>query len=413
MTSTDRLYYHDSFLYSFEARVLESVERDGRNAAVLDRTAFYPTSGGQIHDTGSLLAEDGRQVAVVEVEDGEEDGKIYHFTEAPVAAGGRVRGTIDAGRRRGHIQQHSGQHLLSAALIRLFEAPTIGFHMGAESCTIDLAVKSLTAAQAAEAERLANETAAEDREVTVRFVSLEEARQLGLRKLPPKQTGQLRLVDIADFDLTACGGTHVRSTGQIGAILLRKTENVKQGVRLEFVCGLRAVAAARQDYATLAEAAALYSAHPRDVPQQVRKSIQEARNAAKVQQKLAAELAGFEADRLLAQAGGDPCVIVSIFPEKDAAFIKLMAQKITAGRPDMIVLLASGLGQPALVFAQSPGWKFNMGQWMKEAMAKLGGRGGGNADMAQGGLPGDAADMGRIEQVLRELEAQAKTMGPA
>src|SRR5579872_5466327 len=407
MTPTDRLYYHDSFLYHFEAQVLESMERHGRRAVVLDRTAFYPTSGGQLHDTGSLRMEEeeGSPVAVVDVEDGEEDGKIYQFLEEPLAAGARVHGAIDAVRRRDHIQQHSGQHLLSAALIHLFQAPTVSFHMGAESCTIDLAAKSLSPAQIAEAERLSNETIAEDRPVTVRFVPLEEAKMLGLRKLPPKQTGQLRLVDIADFDLTACGGTHVRSTGQIGAILLRKTENVKQGVRLEFVCGLRAVAAARQDYTTLTEAAALYSAHPRDVTQQVRKSLQEARSAAKQQQKLAEELAELETDRLLAQSGEGPCLLVKIFPERDASFIKRMAQKITAARPGMAVWFASGVGQPALVFAQGRGGKFNMGQCMKEAMAKLGGRGGGNADLAQGGLSGEVGDISRIEQVLRDLEA--------
>src|SRR5262249_25064616 len=147
--------------------------------------------------------------------------------------------------------QHSGQHVLSAAFVRLFNVPTVSFHMGTESCTIDLETASLTPAQAQEAERLANEIVLEDRPVAGRFVAVEKARQLGLRKLPPKQSGELRLIDIHDFDLTACGGTHVRSSGQIGAILLRKTEKVKQGVRVEFVCGLRAVALARKDYTTL------------------------------------------------------------------------------------------------------------------------------------------------------------------
>ena len=163
---------------------------------------------------------------------------------------------VDAARRRDHVQQHSGQHVFSAAFIQLFNMPTVSFHMGEESCTIDLETNGLNAAQAQKAERLANEVIAEDRPVSIRFVPLEEARQLGLRKLPPKQTGDLRLIDITDFDLTACGGTHVRATGQIGGILLRKIEKVKQGVRVEFVCGLRAVAIARRDYTSLTEAAA-------------------------------------------------------------------------------------------------------------------------------------------------------------
>ncbi|HEY6351486.1 MAG TPA: alanine--tRNA ligase-related protein [Candidatus Angelobacter sp.] len=404
---TERLYYHDSFLYNFDACVIESLEREGRSAVVLDRTAFYPTSGGQVHDTGKLILQDGREVAVAEVAD-EEDGRIFHFTAGAVELGERIRGVIDSARRRDHVQQHSGQHVLSAAFVRLFDAPTVSFHMGVEICTIDLAVKTLTGTQVEQAELLANEVITQDRPVNIRFVSLDEARQLALRKLPPKQTGQLRLIDIVDFDLTACGGTHVRSTGQIGAILVRKIENVKQGARVEFACGLRAVAAARQDYTTLTQAAGLFSAHIRELPQQVEKSIQESKAAGKMQQKLLEELAELYAERMLAQAPSTPRAIVRFFSERDATFIKLLAQKLTAALPDVTALLASGAGQFALVFAQSPGMKGNMGQLMKEAMAKLGGRGGGSADMAQGGLPAGAGDPAKIQDVLRETAARFK-----
>src|SRR5215467_10277635 len=216
---TDRLYYHDSFLYDFDARVVEALESNSRTAIVLDRTAFYPTSGGQVHDLG-MLTTDGRQIAITEVAD-EEDGRILHFAAAPLSAGTQVHGSVDAARQRDHVQQHSGQHVLSAAFIQLFNMPTVSFHMGEESCTIDLETTALTGSQAQKAELLSNEVIAEDRAVNIRFVPLEEARRLGLRKLPPKQTGDLRLIDITDFDLTACGGTHVRATGQIGSILLR------------------------------------------------------------------------------------------------------------------------------------------------------------------------------------------------
>ncbi|HWZ45908.1 MAG TPA: DHHA1 domain-containing protein [Candidatus Saccharimonadales bacterium] len=409
MQPTERLYYHDSYLYSFDAQVIEAADRAGRPAVVLDRTAFYPTSGGQVYDTGKLVLENEKEIQVAEVAE-DDDGRICHYTAAPVEAGQRVRGRIDAPRRRDHIQQHSGQHVLSAAFVHLFECPTASFHMGAESCTIDLvvndlAVKSLSAKQVVEAERLANEIIAEDRAVKISFVSLEEAQKLGVRKIPPKQTGELRLIDIADFDLTACGGTHVRSTGQIGSILVRKIENVKQGVRLEFVCGLRAVSAARQDYITLTETAALLSANVRDLPQQVGKTIQEARTASKVQMKMLEEIAELRSAQMLAGSAGSPKVLVSVFPEWDAVFIKLLAQKLTAAAPDVIALLASGLGQTAMVFAQSPGQKHNMGQLLKDTMAKLNGRGGGTADMAQGGLPAGSADLEMIEKLLRELAA--------
>ena len=397
---TDRLYYHDSFLYDFDARVLESAQRDGRYVIVLDRTAFYPTSGGQVHDLGTLTAHD-QQIAITEVAD-EEDGRILHFASASLSAGTQVHGSIDAVRRRDHVQQHSGQHVLSAAFIRLFNMPTVSFHMGEESCTIDLEASGLSSAQAQKAELLANEVIAENRPVNIRFVPLEEARQLGLRKLPPKQTGNLRLIDITDFDLTACGGTHVRATGQIGSILLRKIEKVKQGVRVEFVCGLRAVNTSRRDYTTLTETAALYSSHICDVPEQVRKSLAEAKAAGKVQHKLLEELAELYAERLLAQASGSPQVIPEFFPNRDALFIKLLAQKLTAGKFAVTALLASGAGQPTLVFAQTPGQKSNMGQLMREAMAQLGGRGGGSVDMAQGGLPAGTVDDEKLKSLLQE-----------
>ena len=401
---TDRLYYHDSFLYRFDARVLESLERGGKSAVVLDRTAFYPTSGGQVYDTGRLLFAENREVPVIEVAE-EDDGRILHFVPEPVAADQSITGLVDSARRRDHMQQHSGQHVLSAAFVRLFDAPTVSFHMGTESCTIDLAAKSLSAAQIEQAEQLANEIVTEDRPVSIRFVSLDEARELGVRKLPPKQTGKLRLIDMTDFDLTACGGTHVGSTGQIGAILVRKIENVKQGIRVEFVCGLRAVAVARQDYTTLTQAAALFSARIRELPQQVEKSIQESKAAGKAQHKLLEELAELHAERMLAQAAGSPRVVTAFFPDRDAIFIKLLAQKLTAAKSDVVALLACGGNQPALVFAQSPGMKSNMGQLMKEAMARLGGRGGGSADMAQGGLSAGSSDPAKIETILREAAA--------
>jgi len=199
-----RLYYTDSFLSEFDAQVMDLVTAP-RPAVVLDRTAFYPTSGGQVFDTGWLEA-NGTRLRVLEV--AEQDDRILHYLEAApanLAVGVSVRGTIDVPRRREHMQQHSGQHVLSAAFIRLFEMPTVSFHMGDEACTIDLDTKAATAEQVEKAEDLANQIVMEDRPVEIRFVSLEEARRLGLRKLPPVEREQLRLIDIRDFDLTACG----------------------------------------------------------------------------------------------------------------------------------------------------------------------------------------------------------------
>jgi len=399
---TRRLYYTDSFLYEFDAAVCE-VASGGRPAVILDQTAFYPTSGGQVFDTGWIEA-GGEKLRVTEVAE-DEQGTIVHYIDAAasLAPGTRVRGTIDAPRRRDHMQQHSGQHVLSAAFVRLFAMPTVSFHMGEESCTIDLQARLLAPAQLDEAGRLANRVITDDRPVEVSFASLEEARALGVRKLPEVQREKLRLVDIRDFDLTACGGTHVRSTGQIGPILLRKTENVRQGVRVEFVCGERAVGAAQRDHTTLVEAAAAFSAHISDLPQQVRKAQAELKAAQKAQQKLLEDLAELSAARLVADAplchreGKTFRLVTKVFPDRDTAFLKLLAQKIAAAGP-AVALVASTSDAPSLVFCQTPELPFNMGELLKQVLAAAGGRGGGARDFAQGSLP----DAAQVDAALRQ-----------
>jgi len=229
---------------------------------------------------------------------------------------------------------------------------------------------------------------------------------MGVRKLPETQRDKLRLIEIRDFDLTACGGTHVRSTGQIGPILLRKTENVRQGVRVEFVCGERAIATAQRDYATLAEAAATFSAYISDLPQQVRRAQAELKAAQKTQQKLLEELAELAAARLLAEAAPRHSsrtgalsfrLVTKVFADRDAAFVKLLAQKVAEAGP-AVALVASTSGAPTLVFCQTPGLPFNMGELLKQTLAAAGGRGGGARDFAQGSL----RDPEQVDAALRQ-----------
>jgi len=394
---TDRLYYHDSFLYNFDAEVRSVVETP-RPALILDRTAFYPTSGGQIHDTGWLISGQEKH-HVTEVVDAE-DGQVVHYLEAPlkdVKPGSRIRGELDPTRRRDHMQQHSAQHVLSAAFVRLFNMPTVSFHMADDYCSIDLKIddldtSSLSKDQIESAEHLANEIVLENRAVDVRFVTRDEAEKLGLRKLPPTERDELRLIDIRDFDLTACGGTHVSNTGQIGSILLRKSEKVRHGYRVEFVAGGRAISTARRDFSALTEAAVLFSAHIYDVPQQARKSLDEIKSLRKQREQSQDELAAAQAAALLAETpeSHDRKLVVRTFSDRDLNFLKLLAQKLTRQSPAVIALLATESPQPALVFAQSAGQPHDMGALLKETMAKLGGRGGGSKDLAQGGAPQSA-----------------------
>jgi alanyl-tRNA synthetase len=403
---TERLYYADSSLLEFGATV-RAVEPRGSEVAIsLDRSAFYPTSGGQNFDTGWLeSAANQRKLQVKQVEEDEQTGALLHILDGAadwLVAGASVRGMIDAERRRDHMQQHSGQHVLSAAFERLYDFVTVSFHMGDDACTIDLATEKLTLQQIEAAERLANEVIAEDRPVEIRFATPDEARTMGVRKIPAAVREKLRLIDIREFDLNACGGTHVRSTGQIGGILLRKSEKVKQGMRVEFVCGLRAVAAARRDFRALTDAASVFSTQVWEVPQQARKSLDEIKSAQKAQHRLREEVAELQAASLLQTAAERPAgsghkFVVEYFADCDLNFIKMLAQKLI--RLDKAVaLLACGGTQPALVFAQTPGLPHDMAALMNETLQKLGTRGGGTRDMAQGGAP----DAARAEHALSE-----------
>jgi len=390
LAMTTRLYYRDSFLYDFDAEVREVLDGP-RPGLILDRTAFYPTSGGQVFDTGWINSEGNSKLRVTEVAD-TEDGRVVHYLEAPLQdlkPGSRVRGQIDAARRRDHMQQHSGQHVLSAAFVRLYGMATVSFHMAEDYCSIDLDTPALTKEQVEGAERLANEIILENRAVDIRFVSRDEAGKLGLRKLPPAQRDELRLIDIRDFDLTACGGTHVSQTGQIASILLRKTEKVRQGWRVEFVAGQRAVATARRDFTSLMETAALFSAHIYDVPQQARKALDEVKSLRKQYEQSHEELAAAYATMLLSDATESQGrrIVVRTLADRDINFVKLLAQKLTRLSPSVVALLATTSPQPSLVFAQSAGQPFDMGRLMKETMTKLAGRGGGSKDLAQGGIP--------------------------
>jgi alanyl-tRNA synthetase len=401
---TKRLYYRDTFLHEFEGSVARVIGGE-RPAIVLDQTAFYPTSGGQVFDQGRLVS-DGDELRVEQVEE-TENGEIVHYINpadvTKVQPGQKVRGFIDALRRHDHMQQHSGQHVLSAAFERLYRMPTVSFHMGEESCTIDLATNKLTDDQLKNAEALANRIVFENRPVQIRFVPLEEAKQLGLRKLPEVGKDELRLIDIADFDLCACGGTHVQGTGQIGAIFVRKMEKVKQGFRVEFVAGDRALKTARRDYETLTQSAALYSGNIYELPKQITKSLDEIKSSQKAQHKLLEELAEFWAGELAsnAPARADFHLVRHVFDDRELLFVKLLAQKLSR-HERIVALLGTTMGQPTAVLSRSADVDIDVSALIKEALAAVGGRGGGTKDLAQGGVP----DAARVADLLDQISAK-------
>lgn len=392
---TERLYYDDAFLREFDARVTACEPAGARWHVRLDRTAFYPTSGGQPFDIGRL-----NEAAVVDVSD-EHGDEIVHVTERPVAVGA-VHGVIDWTRRFDHMQQHTAQHMLSAAFIELFGFQTVSFHLGRDISTVDLATPSVVTRHLDEAERRVNEIIFEDREIKVRYGTAEELAKEGIRKKVERE-GTLRVIDIVGFDRQPCGGTHLSRTGQAGMLLIRKCERQKQNWRVEFVAGFRALATAHADLATLRAVSEQIGCGMVEVPQMVGKMQEERRATQREAKKLSERLAELEAADLLANKAevstdGARKVVNSVFDDATASYLAMLGAKLVA-TPGVRVALASR-GAKGIVLAQSAGVDGDMGALLRELLAKAGGKGGGSKVFAQGSL-GDGAMLDGIVDEAR------------
>src|SRR5438552_16556001 len=338
MSATERLYYHDSRLLEFDASVVSLSERDdGRIAVTLDRTAFYPTGGGQPNDTGTL--DDAR---VVDCIDAEDDG-ILHLIQGPVPEiGDTVHGKIDWLRRLDHLQQHTGQHIFSAAFVKLFAAPTRSFRVLEHDCEIDVDLDNPTTERIERAVDLANQIVWESRPITVKHATSEEAASLPLRKEPARE-GELRLIEIDDFDLTPCGGTHAKSTGEVGVIAVRSWERAKGLTRVQFMAGIRALIDYRKANRTGRDIAELFSAGREDSPSLVSKTIDENKKLVRRVCELEEVASGVEAKKLLKQAvvgSNGVRVIAQVFDDRDADSLKHLALALIA-HPHTIALLSS------------------------------------------------------------------------
>jgi alanyl-tRNA synthetase len=439
--AAERLYYADSALTQFTATVTDIRERSRTAGAslwqiALDRSAFYPTSGGQPHDIGTLAATAPSgarlEAPIVDVEE-DQHGEVWHLTPKPLLAGTQVEGRIDWARRLDHMQQHSGQHLLSALFYQELGALTISFHLGDTVSTIDLNTESLKPEQLIHIEQLANRIVAEARQVVLRTVNAADAESLleagTLRKLPVRD-GDIRLIVIAgntaagaiagppasgtqnhpDLDVNACGGTHVASTSQIGAVLIRGTERIRQSTRISFLCGNRTIAAARADDALLTQLGRDFSVGRADLPAALARVKTELRAAGKERQALREDLANYHASRLVVEdpPRHDLRIVRRIFPDRDADYVKLLASRVASAAPHTVALLASTQEphSPAAVAVGcspdlcSPDLGRNAGDLLRAALAPAGGRGGGSATLAQGLVSPD-----QLNNVLDALEA--------
>ncbi|MGH9347212.1 MAG: alanyl-tRNA editing protein [Vicinamibacterales bacterium] len=380
---TERLYYTDPSCTAFEAAVTESFTLDGRPAVALDRTAFYPTSGGQPCDTGTLGG-----ASVIEVVD-RDDGVVAHVLDRELFAGSRVEGAIDWARRFDHMQQHTGQHVLSSAFDRLLANRTMSFHMSAAVSTIDL-LGDATPASIAAAEQEANRVVWEDHPVSIRFVPAEEAATLPLRK-EPARGGVLRLIDIPGVDLSACGGTHVSRTGAIGVIAVTAWERFRGGTRLTFVCGGRALRLFRAYRDALAGATRLLSVVPDELPDAVERVQRESKELRRTLKAMQEALATHEAARFVAEAPvvDGVRIVARAIHGWDAAGLKAIATA-AASRDSVVAALVSSASPAVAVVACSPDVKADAQAVLNGLVAEFGGRGGGKPSLAQGGgLDGD------------------------
>lgn len=390
----ERLYYEDAYIQKFTARVTQRSTFNGKPAVALDRSAFYPEGGGQSGDRGTL---NDVQVLDTQVDDA---GEIWHILAAPLDAD-EVQARLDWARRFDFMQQHHGQHLLSAACEQQFDARTVAVHLGSEICTVDLEYPGFTSEQIAAIEDATNRMIWANAPVHARFVTAEELSTLSLRKLP-QAYDRIRIVSAGDFDHSPCGGTHPNSTGEVGSVVIRRWERYKNGVRVEFVCGGRAI----QDYRWKNQLLQGLSAELSVGLVEVTSAVQRLRTAEQTQRKTLERaqerLIGHDAQDLIAAApkfGGVP-VVVQAYDDRTLDNLRLLAKRI--GELGGVALLGLRGDKAQLVFNRPAGVTADMGALLKASAAIVGGRGGGKPDAAQGGGP----DRERLDEALQTALAQ-------
>ncbi len=397
--ATRRLYYDDSYQREFSAQVL-SCEPEVHGtapawAAILDCTALYPTSGGQPNDLGKLA-----DANVIDVRDDGED--IVHVIDREVPLGS-VACCVDWGRRFDHMQQHTGQHLLSAMFQERYGRPTVSFHLGSDVCTIDLRGPEPTLDILEGAERIANQIIGDNRAITARYGTAQEFAERGVRKEVQRE-GILRAIEIEGADLQPCGGTHVKSTAEIGIILVRHCSKMRQDWRVEFVCGRRAARVARHDFQLLQKAAELMGSAADDVPGSVERAISERDAHFKTVKSLLQRLAELEAAAALVSSkrdGNGLGVIVRTFDEaSQPEYLNHFATQLAKSEKTVALLSQSGDGH--LLFAQHSGAGKDMNALLKQVFAQFAGKGGGTRDFARGKL-NDAAQAEKAVALAQQL----------
>lgn len=369
---TKRLYFEDAYQKEFEATVVDKFLFEGKPAVVLDQTCFYSESGGQPSDHGLI----GGAAVVHVFEDGV---RIVHLLEKDIDAD-KVRGTIDWPRRFDHMQQHSGQHILSQSFFELLRGETLSFHLGEAVSTLEIGLRDISDGDLSRVEERANEVVFEDREIKTYFVPEEKISSIPLRR-PPKKEGLIRVVEVGGFDYSACGGTHCRRSGEIGLIKVIRWEKIRGNLRFEFLCGRRAV----EDYAwknrALTEMAARLSAHERNIPAAMEKTVSEVKQARKRMRQLQEKLAGYEAEEIIRKSEGR--VITAVWTDKTPEEAKLLGLNIIKAGEFAVLYGIEGEEKNHLVFASSEKLLLDMRQLLPVVFSRARAKGGGSSSLVE------------------------------
>jgi len=374
---TNRLYFEDAYRTEFEARVLERREHEGRPAVVFDRTCFYPESGGQPWDTGTLSG-----VPVVQVL--EEDGSILHVLgrdPGPAfAPGAAVAGRIDWPRRFDHMQQHTGQHILSQAFIEVLNGETRSFHLGAEVSTLEIGLSRIEEADLERVERRASEIVFRNLEVKTYFVPAEKIGDVPLRR-PPKKEGTIRVVEVEGFDYSACGGTHCRRTGEVGLVKIIRWDKIRGNLRFEFLCGGRALADYGRRNAALRRISALFSVSDTDAPASVEKALGELKAQNKAAKALREKLAAYEAQDLIRESEGR--VIRRVFSDKTPEEVRFLALAVIRQASRVVLLASSSGAQSRIILARSDDIPLDLREIAPFVISRVSGKGGGSPSLVE------------------------------
>jgi len=399
MMTTEKLYYQDPYIKSFSARILQCKQDEkGRFYVVLDRTAFYPTGGGQPYDTGTI-----NDVHVFDVE--EEKGEIRHFIESPLEEK-ECHGEIDWDRRFDHMQQHAGQHILSAAFEDMYGYKTVGFHLGAEICTIDLEVSALTEEEANRSEEQANTVILENRPIKAIWVTEEELSKYPLRK-PISFKEDIRLVIIPDFDYNGCGGTHPTETGQIGSMKILHWEKEKKNIRVSFVCGNRVLKQLQDKHHIIQRLTALLNAPQSDLEGATIRILEKEKELEKSKNELKEELLAKEADQLMEEAiiMKNYKLVKKIFHETPMTNLQKLANNVTQNSDKTLVLFINEKDNKfQIVCARSKDINFNMKEFIEHILPKINGKGGGSEWLVQGGGDKVLSAKELLEEMVQTIE---------